>query len=87
MGFPQHIDTISMWQSILFKRGHRSKFQIFYVFMSLKIVFIEANSADPDEMLPYQGQIQDFWKGSSKGVGVSFAEFISFFLIYPMKMK
>ena len=55
--------------------------------MSLKIVFIEANSADPDEMLPYQGQIQDFWKGSSKGVGVSFAEFISFFLIYPMKMK
>ena len=26
----------------------------FYVFMSLKIVFVLANSADPDEMAPYE---------------------------------
>ena len=30
-----------------------SKFPIIYAFMFLKIGFIKANSADPDEMLPY----------------------------------
>ena len=33
-------------------RGHRSKFLNNEVVMFLKIVFIFANSADPDEMLP-----------------------------------
>ena len=38
-----------------------------------------------------QGQIENFWKGGShiyiKGVGVHFADFISFFSKYPMNMK
>ena len=34
-------------------RGHRSKFLNFITFLSLKIVLILANSADPDEMRPY----------------------------------
>ena len=49
MDFPKHIDTIYMGKSIL---GHRSKFLNYDVFMSLKIVFILAYIADPDEMLP-----------------------------------
>ena len=34
-------------------RGHRYKFLNFNKFLSLKVVFIIANSADPDEMLLY----------------------------------
>ena len=38
-----------------------------------------------------QGPIQDFWKGvhiyKGGGGGVRFADFISFFLKYHMKMK
>ena len=33
-------------------RGHRSNFLSHAVFMSIKIVFTLANSADPDEMPP-----------------------------------
>ena len=33
--------------------GHRSKFLNFNIFLSQKIGFIFANSADPDEMLHY----------------------------------
>ena len=46
----KHIDTISMELSILYFKGFWSKFPLDYVFLSLKIVFIFANSADPDEM-------------------------------------
>ena len=48
------IDTISMEMPILSLKGLPVNF--FYkmmVFLSLKIVFIVANSAGPDEMLPY----------------------------------
>ena len=48
MDFPIHIVTIS----ISFK-AYRSKCLNYDVFLSLKIVFILANSVDPDEMLPY----------------------------------
>ena len=34
-------------------RVHKSKFLNYDALMSLKIGFILANSADPDEMLPY----------------------------------
>ena len=34
-------------------RGHRSNFLNFNIFLSLKIVFIVANSADPYERLQY----------------------------------
>ena len=51
MDYPIHIDTISMELSILFFRG--SKFLLNDVFLSLKIDFAFANSADLDEMLPY----------------------------------
>ena len=52
--YPIHIDTISMELSILYFEGLLVKISIkFDIFLSLKIVFILANSADPDEMLPY----------------------------------
>ena len=34
-------------------RGNRSKFLNYDVFLALEIVFILANSAEPDEMPPY----------------------------------
>ena len=37
----------------VFFRGHRLKFLNFNIFLSLKIVFIFVNSADPDEMPLY----------------------------------
>ena len=42
-----------MGQSILHLKGSHVKCLDYDVFMSLKIVFILANRADPDEMLPY----------------------------------
>ena len=54
MDYPIHIYTISMELSILCFRGLVVKISIkFDIFLSLKIVFILANIADPDEMLPY----------------------------------
>ena len=51
MDYPINFDTISMrWSILYFLRGHRSYFQNFDIFLSLKIVFILANSADPCEM-------------------------------------
>ena len=44
-----HIDTISMELSISYFKGLSVKFSL-KVFLSLKIVFILANSANPDEM-------------------------------------
>ena len=49
MDFPLHIDTISMDLSILHFKGS----QVELSNLSLKIVFILANSADPDEMPNY----------------------------------
>ena len=38
----------------MFLTGYGQKLQNYDVFLSLKIVFIIANSADPDEMPPYE---------------------------------
>ena len=51
--FPIHIDIKAWICPFCILRGNRSKFLNYHVFLSLKIVFILANSADPDEMLPY----------------------------------
>ena len=53
MDYPIHIDTISMELSISYFKGFSVKISINGVLLSLKIVFILAYSADPDEMLPY----------------------------------
>ena len=51
--FPKHIDTKYVWDTqFCALRGHRLTFLKNNVGMSLKIVFILANSADPDEMPP-----------------------------------
>ena len=50
MDYPIHIDTISMELSILYFKGLSVKISKNYAFLSLKIVFILANSADHDEM-------------------------------------
>ena len=47
MDYPIQIDTLSMELSILGSAGQNC------VFLSLKIVFVLANSSDPDEMRPY----------------------------------
>ena len=52
MDYPIHIDTISMELSILHFKGFRSKCLWNHVFVSLKIVFILANSVVSNEMLP-----------------------------------
>ena len=53
MDFPIHIDTISMGQPILhFKRSQVESLN-FEVFLSLKVVLILANSADPYEIQHY----------------------------------
>ena len=48
-----HIDTISMILSILYFKGSQIEISKKNVFLSLKIVFKLANSADPDEMPHY----------------------------------
>ena len=50
MDYPIHIDTISMCLSILYYKGSHVKIYKVNLFLSPKIVFILANSADPDEM-------------------------------------
>ena len=45
--FPKYIDTTRMGESIMCYMGYRLEFITSGVFMSLKIVFILANSADP----------------------------------------
>ena len=52
MDYPIHISTISMELFILYFKGSQVEIFKFSLFLSLKIFFI-ANSADPDEMLPY----------------------------------
>ena len=54
MVFPLHIDTIRMELSILYSKGSQVEISKLWLFMSLKIVFISAISADPDEMTPYE---------------------------------
>ena len=44
------MDSINLGRSIVY--GHN--FQIKIVFLSLKIVFVLANSVDPDKMLHYE---------------------------------
>ena len=46
MGFPIHIDTISMGLPILYFKGLQVDFSKYDVF--LEVVLILANSADPD---------------------------------------
>ena len=53
MDFPIHIDTTSVGLPIVYFKGHRLSFLNYDVFLSLKIVCILANSADPDEMQHY----------------------------------
>ena len=48
MDFPIHFDTISMGLPILYLKGF-----LIIVSLSLKVVLILANSADPDEMQHY----------------------------------
>ena len=48
-----HIDTISMELSILFFKGFQVKISTKDVFLTMKIVFILASSADPDELQLY----------------------------------
>ena len=51
-GFPIHIDTTSMGLPILYFKGPQVEVS-YDVFLSLKVVLILANSADPDEMQHY----------------------------------
>ena len=53
MDYPIHIDTIHMELSISCFKGLKFNFLYNDVLLSQKIVFILANSADPDEMPPY----------------------------------
>ena len=54
MDFPIHIDTISMDLSILYFKGHRSKFlKIEHISVPEDCFYLMANSADPDEMPHY----------------------------------
>ena len=54
MDFPIYIDTISIKDCPLCTlRGHSQNFLNYDLFLSLKIVLILANSADPDEMQHY----------------------------------
>ena len=50
MDYTIHNDTIRMELSILYLKGLSVKISKNDAFLSLKIVFILANSADPDEM-------------------------------------
>ena len=50
MDFPIQIATIRMVLSIMCFKGSQIDFPNKYVLQSLKIVFIIANSAGPDEM-------------------------------------
>ena len=53
MDFPIHIDTIIMGLPIVYFKGSQIKFSELWSFLSLKIVLILANSADPNEMQHY----------------------------------
>ena len=50
MEFPNHIDTMSMGLPIVYFKGSWVEFLKYDVFLSLRVVLILANSADPDEM-------------------------------------
>ena len=50
MDFPTHIDTMSIGLPIVYFKGSGYNFLYKGVFLSLKVVLILANSADPDEM-------------------------------------
>ena len=49
----EHIDAMSMDCPFCILRGHRSNFLHFNIFLPLKIGFIFANTAGPDEMPHY----------------------------------
>ena len=53
MDFPIRTEAISMGLSIWTLRGHRLIFLNYDEFLSLKVVLILTNSADPDEMQHY----------------------------------
>ena len=47
MDFPIHIDTISMGLPIVYFKGSKVKLLIYDVSLSMKVVLILANSAEP----------------------------------------
>ena len=51
--FPIHIDKINMGLPIVFFKGSQVKFSKCDVFLSVRVVLILANSADPDQMQHY----------------------------------
>ena len=51
MEFPKSLILLCQDGALYILRGHRLKFPKNIVFLSLKIDFVLANSADPDEML------------------------------------
>ena len=53
MDLPKRTDTISVGLPILYFKGAQVKVLNYDVFLSLKVVLILANSADPDEMQHY----------------------------------
>ena len=53
MDFPIHIDRISMELFILYLKESQGQISKQYIFLSLKIVLILPNCADPDEMPPF----------------------------------
>ena len=53
MDYPIYIDTISIGLPIVKFKGSQVDFQNYDVTLSLRVVLILANSADPDEMQHY----------------------------------
>ena len=53
MGFPMNVDRLVWNCPFCILMGCQSKFLSNDVFLSLKIVFISAISADPNKMSPY----------------------------------
>ena len=53
MDFPITFDTFKSGWAIVYIEGSQHNFPNNSIFLSLKIVFVLANSADPDEMPHY----------------------------------
>ena len=53
MNVPKHICTISVRLAIVYLKGSVENFLKYIFFLSLRVVLILANSADPDKMQHY----------------------------------
>ena len=71
MDYPILLDTLTVELSILYFKEVPVKISINYVFQSLKLTLILANSADPDEMPPYAAFHLVFIFCKSTGLSVS----------------